>query len=284
MMTGTKKTGKSAESHRNLGPPPRSKARFRPPKGFTVLELLVVISIIALLAALLLPLLAQSKEKARTTACLNNIKQLQLCWLMYCHDQEDCLPKNGCSYTNGGWRSAPDSWTGPSNAYLDTEPSAIQAGLLFPYNTSLAIYRCPADKSTVQGRPGLLRTRSYSMCSELDGDTNQPQAVIHRLTEIARPSESYVFVDESENCIDDGHFFEFAFPDNRFQNLPTDRHQKGGTLSFTDGHVEYWKWLYPKNRPREIECHVASDLNELADLRRLQRALPLPTRPGQAAQ
>ena len=61
-------------------------------RGFTLLELLVVIAMIAVLVALLLPALSSAKERARRASCLNNIRQFILATHLYAHDNEDQLP------------------------------------------------------------------------------------------------------------------------------------------------------------------------------------------------
>ncbi len=246
-----------------------------PAPGFTLIELLVVIAVIAILAGLLLPALAKAKLKGQQATCLNNLKQLQLCWVMYADDHNENLVPNDPNVGPGS-----RSWIlgyMQDNSPDSTNKTLIAQGTLFPYNRATAIYRCPADpgRSMLSGKK-YLRVRSYSMNGYMNGvdvgllfHGQRGYKVNKKTAEITAPPPArvFVFLDEHQNSIDDGHF-GFAPEGDIWMNLPAMWHNNGCTFSFADGHAEAFKWRDPRTLGLKVINTIRTANNP--DLKRLQ--------------
>ena len=131
-------------------------------RGFTLIELLVVIAIIAILAAILFPVFAQAREKARTTSCLSDMKQISLGMMQYLSDYDGIVPpfRTLDPYVSGGfWWGAPTQtgfstgthWSVNLNPYMKAHllyhcpslaPSLLQQNASQPYGSLYAAFWC----------------------------------------------------------------------------------------------------------------------------------------------
>ena len=211
-------------------------------RAFTLVELLVVITIIAILASLLGSSLARAKQVARRAACESNLRQLTLGWLVYADDYDGHIVPN-CT---GGEppESSPGSWV-TGSVKTNTGVTGIQKGALFCYAHAVPVYRCAADPST---------NRSYAMNCGFNWiddpalkDILPTTYEVTRLSQILKPMDTFVFIDESAGSIDDGFFGVNWAPASTWLNLPATRHDQCRTsLSYVDGHVTGIQWRVPK--------------------------------------
>jgi prepilin-type N-terminal cleavage/methylation domain-containing protein len=203
--------------------------------GFTLIELLVVIAIISILAGMIYPILGTAKEKARTTACLSNLKQLAFAVIAYTDDNDGRFPNPRISCHQ------PD-WCGSQGTFKWVYP---EQGALYRYVKTVRIYRCPTDSSTPatsiteipQGMTNRDYPLSYSMNTEFWGPGRfmEPGNGTVLLSSIARTREVLMLIHESRAIINDGDFnWHAAQPD-----IPSNVHNGGTTLVYVDTHANW---------------------------------------------
>jgi prepilin-type N-terminal cleavage/methylation domain-containing protein/prepilin-type processing-associated H-X9-DG protein len=268
-------------------------------RGFTLIELLVVIAIIAILMAILFPALNRAKEQGKRAVCLNHIKTLAFCWIMYADDYDDKIV-NGEAY-NGGDGTAPVPpggihinerwWTGDDCAdnYMaggkladEVQIQAIRAGALFLYTKNANIYRCPTGVrgerrtySIVDSMNGLARTGTIN--GTVGVRVGNTVLWVKKRGEITVPGPAYriVFLDEGRITPDS---YAVHYVANTWWDPPYVRHGDGTNVSFSDGHSDYWKYkgretIANGKLPDPVHQQPATTADGRDDLQKMQKAV-----------
>jgi prepilin-type N-terminal cleavage/methylation domain-containing protein/prepilin-type processing-associated H-X9-DG protein len=212
-------------------------------KGFTLIELLVVIAIIAILAAILFPVFAQAREKARSTMCLSNTKQVGLGFMMYFQDYDEQGP---IGYASGiAW---PNNYCGHNPALRCWWES------ITPYIKNEGVFTCPSAKRKLTGSignsgrqyptAGLTLTQSYptsiSPGPEAVGICPQPA----RVALFADASIAYgwsaatAFADVDRSTV----LFPWGDGGPLQPNDGMTRHHGGSNVGYLDGHSKWVRW------------------------------------------
>jgi len=211
-------------------------------EGFTLIELLVVIAIIAILAAILFPVFAQAREKARSSSCLSNQKQIGLAFSMYAQDYDETFPLGYDTINALRWEDLVKPYIKGGNVGgILTCPSASTRAYAYSMNpvlsaTSMASAGKPAD--TVLTADACIAPNQANTIDKLpqSGPTFVYTAKGFETMWEPKPTFSTGKGDPNATIIAATDLNEDS---NKGVGMLRYRHNEGVNTSFVDGHTKY---------------------------------------------
>jgi len=204
----------------------------RQSRGFTLIELLVGIAIIAILAAILFPVFARAREKARQTSCLSNVKQLGLTLMMYVSDYDEMFP---AAYDYASTPTSSRFW------YVQAQP----------YVKNMQIFDCPSVKVDTNPEYGV----NSAVCllpSSGDHSARLGLAAINKPANVILVGDARTYYFDwghlvnpyihcyvpSTACGRDAADYDFRGHAARIADWES-RHMQGLNLGYCDGHAKF---------------------------------------------
>ncbi len=206
-------------------------------RGLTLVELLVVFSIISLLLMVAFPALLNVRNQAQGAVCTQNSKTLSMAWFVYKDDNDDHLVIGNAGDLSGAWVAK------PVGNGIEGEKQGISQGALFRYVAKVEAYRCPADRRI----SGATQTvfRSYSIAGGANGEVWKNTYVrAERYSQIVRPSAKYIFVEEADPATCQYGSWVMDVKAKTWVDPLAVWHSRGrSALGFADGHAAIRAWV-----------------------------------------
>jgi len=237
-------------------------------KGFTLIELLVVIAIVGILAAILFPVFAHARERARQTACLNDMKQIGTALYMYLGDWDETFaPNRFPDATHRGSPSAYGGICGLEGSSYNWKHARWSTGVL----KTVSVYQCPSnghswDKADAtgclgdesncvgdnKGRPDRQIPNSYAyngamFCCSTDQ--------IRQGSDLKNPAELILLLESKTGYPDLGDWActaVFAHSDHRSSWLFADTHAR--SLKMIQTLTPVYLWRNPGDKERDCSA------------------------------
>ncbi|RYF55476.1 MAG: DUF1559 domain-containing protein, partial [Cytophagaceae bacterium] len=219
------------------------------------------IAIITLLTAIFFPVFASTREKARQTTCLSNLKQIDLAWLMYAQDFDEVACPS--YYYSEGYRYEV-AWDFSMDwGVIINDVPKWQYGLLGQYSKSGELHNCPSFTGNAWGRPytGYAYNASY-----IGGDVLADIPVC-TLADITQPASTVVFADGGFGKPVAAQNYLRAPSDHLFMAGKVNfRHLKAASVAYADGHVKAATQQFRTSKS-EPDCAALSEDDSAYDLK-----------------
>ena len=228
-----------------------------PKRAFTLIELLVVIAVIAILAALLFPAIGAAKDKAKRTACLNNLRQINLGVRMYADDSNDASPNPG-GVINTNSADVFSGYKELMKSYVGLKGASSPRDKLFACPADIFYYDYPFTPNPRGYVPQSLCTQSnnnYSSYSFNAGNLNhvkfhgtnfvEPGIAGRKFSSIKNPSRT-VLIGEMPAFMP----YSWHQPKRPFSQANSIFNDSRNMVSFVDGHVNYIKMYWDSTWPQ----------------------------------
>jgi len=237
-------------------------------RGFTLVELLVVIGIIALLISILLPAMNRVREKGNQTKCLSNLRQLATAFRMYANEYKDWYPA-GSRYPDASMKWEDWFWyqEKPVGTVRPIADPALSPICKYIGGFRAELFRCPSDDVESHTNTWVATNPQYKYSYSFNSNFESSLAINNRVrvSRIKRSSEKILLVEEDERTINDGlwspgngintnagkDLLAIRHDLHKNPNDPIDQvvstnpnRDKKGNAAFVDGHAEYITRLY----------------------------------------